>query len=178
MSGSGFFSITPTEADIYTAVGKWLVQALPAIPDGNVIQAQFNRRSAPTDPYATMLIYNRDRIATNAWTYDGETSRTVFEKAQITMQINVFGLATSNEMEVITTLWRDFFTADFFTADGIPLAPLYASAVRQLGFINGEKQYEDSWTVDLEMEANFTVVLPQQFATTIPIDLIEVDVIT
>ena len=49
------------------------------------------------------------------------------------------------------------------------------STTRQLGFETGERQYDDLWTVDLTMQVTLTTHLPQQFATSIPINLVEVD---
>ncbi len=166
---------TPTESQIYAAVRSWLIEVLPGINANNIVQGQLNRVAAPTDPFVTMLIIDRRRLATNGWTYDKETSRTIVDKTQITMQINVFGAATSNYMQAITTLWRDMSAVDFFDALNIDLTPLFTSDVRQAGFITSERQYDDQWTVDLEMQANFTLSLPQQFATEIDVTLFEID---
>ncbi len=174
MSGS-FYVIAPTESQVYAAMRSWLITVLPAIPANNVVQGQANRVAPPIDPFATMLISGRRRLATNGWVYDGQTTRTVEDKTQITMQINLFGAATSNPMQAVTTLWRDQQAVSFFNALGVPIFPLFASEVRQIGFITGEKQYDDQWSVDLEMEVNFTLAVPQDFATHGSIETIEID---
>ncbi|MFT9441037.1 MAG: hypothetical protein ABF593_04660 [Acetobacter papayae] len=167
-----YYVITPTESDIYRAVRHWLLEILP---DGmQVIQGQQNRNAAPRDPFAAMVIIGRERIATNGWTYDGEATRTVTEQVQVTMQINLFGPASSNQMQMVTALWRDMQAVDFFRASGIPIAPLTTSTTRQIGFTTGERQYDDLWTVDLTMQVTLTALLPQEFATSIPVSLTEV----
>lgn len=174
MSGP-FFVTTPSESDIYKAVRFWLKAILPQVNANNIVQGQLNRVAAPLDPFVTMLIIDRRRLATNSWTYDYSTTRTIVDKAQITMQINLFGAATSNEMQTITTLWRDMQAVDFFASLNAPITPLFTSDVRQSGFITSERQYNDQWSVDLEMEVNFTLPIPQDFAETITIIPISVD---
>ncbi|QEO17852.1 phage neck terminator protein [Acetobacter vaccinii] len=177
VEGSGnaadaYYVITPTESDIYKGVGQWLQSILPA--GMGIVQGQQNRNAAPRDPFAVMVIIGRERIATNGWTYDGETTRTVTEQVQVTMQVNLFGPASSNQMQLVTALWRDMQAVDFFRASGVPIAPLTTSTTRQIGFTTGERQYDDLWTVDLTMQVTLTVRLPQEFATSIPVILTEV----
>ncbi|WP_182356665.1 phage neck terminator protein [Komagataeibacter europaeus] len=167
------YVISPTESGIYTAMRAWLMEILPS--GMRVIQGQQNRQAAPIDPFAVMTIIGRERIATNGWTYDGLSARTVTEQVRITMQISLFGPASSNQMQLVTALWRDMNAADYFRSQSVPIAPLTTSTTRQLGFITGEKQYEDCWAVDLSMQVNLTVTTPQQFANSIPVTLIEVD---
>lgn len=178
VEGSGnaadaYYVISPTESDIYTEVGQWLQSILPV--GMAVVQGQQNRNAAPRDPFAAMVIIGRQRIATNGWTYDGVGTRILAEQVQVTMQINLFGPASSNQMQMVTALWRDMQAVDFFRASGVPIAPLTTSTTRQLGFETGERQYDDLWTVDLTMQVTLTTRLPQQFATSIPITLVEVD---
>lgn len=168
-----YYVISPTESEIYKAVGRWLQSILPS--GMAVVQGQQNRNAPPRAPFAVMVIIGRERIATNGWTYDGASARTVTEQVQVTMQINLFGPASSNQMQVVTALWRDMQAVDFFRSLGVPIAPLTTSTTRQLGFETGERQYDDLWTVDLTMQVTLTLRHPQQFATSIPIQLIEVD---
>lgn len=167
------YVISPTESEIYTAIRAWLLEILPS--GMRVIQGQQNRQAAPRDPFAVMTIIGRERIATNGWTYDGTSTRTVTEQVRITMQISLFGPASSNQMQLVTALWRDMQAVDYFRNQSVPVCPLTTSTTRQLGFITGERQYEDCWSVDLSMQVNLTVTMPQQFATSIPVTLIEVD---
>lgn len=170
-----YYIVSPSESDIYRAVGNWLLTVLPMIPQANVMVGQSNQMAAPSDPFAVMLIILRERLAANGWTYDGQSTRTITDLVKLTMQVSVFGKATSNQMEAVTTLWRDMSAVEFFNGFGVDVCPLYTSKVRQLGFINGEKQYEDCWTVDLTMQANITISIPQDFADEIVVTPISVD---
>ena len=177
VEGSGnaadaYYVVTPTESEICRAVRHWLLEILP---DGmQVVQGQQNRNAAPRDPFAVMVMIDRERLATNGWTYDGETTRILTEQVQVTMQVNLFGPASSNQMQLVTALWRDMQAVDFFRASGVPITPLATSSTRQLGFETGERQYDDLWTVDLTMQVTLTTRLPQDFATSIPVVLTEV----
>lgn len=164
--------VTPTESQIYAAFRAWLISILPS--GMMVIQGQQNRFAPPPDPFAVMTIIDRERLALNGWTY-GTDTRVVTDIVSLKMQIKLFGPASSNQMQTVTSLWRDMQAADYFRASGLPIAPLYTSNVIQLGFVTGERQYEDCWTVDLIAQVNISLTLSQDFATSIPVGVIEVD---
>lgn len=166
------YILTPTDTDIYTAVRAWLLSILPG--NVRVIQGQQNRAAPPPGPFISMTLIGRERIATNGTEYT-DTKRIVSEQVKRTMQLDLFGSASGDMMQVVTALWRDFQASDYFRNSGGILSPLYTSSVRQLGFINGAKQYEDCWSVDLAFQTTQKISIPQQFADTLSIDLIEVD---
>lgn len=45
------------------------------------------------------------------------------------------------------------------------IAPLYAGPARQIPFVNGERQYEEQWQIDLHLQASFVLTLPQPMAS-------------
>ncbi|GAN69292.1 hypothetical protein AA0473_1706 [Acetobacter orleanensis NRIC 0473] len=53
------------------------------------------------------------------------------------------------------------------SASGPPprIAPLYAGPARQIPFVNGERQYEEQWQIDLHLQASFVLTLPQPMAS-------------
>ncbi|WP_215762195.1 LIC_12616 family protein [Acetobacter sp. P1H12_c] len=164
--------VTPSEKEIYTAVKAWITSILPF--SITIRQGQLNDVPAPVDPFMLMTIIGRERIATNGWTYT-ETERVVVEQTRISMQISAFGQGSGNLIQSVLMLWRDMSAADALAASGLPIAPLHTSDIRQLGFINAEKNYEDCWSVDLILQANITTRIPQQFADKLTIDTLEVD---
>lgn len=97
-AANAYYVISPTESEIYRAMRSWLIAILPA--GMAVVQGQQNRNAAPRDPFAVMVIIGRQRIATNGWTYDGVGTRTLTEQVQVTMQVNLFGPASSNQMQI------------------------------------------------------------------------------
>lgn len=54
------------------------------------------------------------------------------------------------------------------------IAPLYAGPARQIPFVNGERQYEEQWQIDLHLQASFALSLPQPMASAARLALADV----
>lgn len=173
-SSSGII-VTPSESDIYRAVGDWLKATLPS--GFSVLQGQANRTPSPTGPYAAMVIVTKRRLATNAWSY-GAGTRSVIEPTHIAVQVNLFGAGAGDAVQQIQLLWRDFYTTDFMRALGNVVSPLDTSDPRQSPFINAEANYEDEWSIDLRCQANVTTTIPQDFALSASPNAMAADTLT
>jgi hypothetical protein len=57
------------------------------------------------------------------------------------------------------------------------MQPLYASDARQLQFVTGEAQYMERWGFDAVLQMNPIVSVPQDFADSLTVGLIDVDVV-
>jgi hypothetical protein len=90
-------------------------------------------------------------------------------------QIDCFGPNAADYSQVISTAFRDQYGVTLLQASGLPVAPLYADDPTQGPFVDGEQQYEDRWRLDARLQANQTVVVPQQFADALVVGLIEVE---
>jgi hypothetical protein len=53
--------------------------------------------------------------------------------------------------------------------------PLYCSDRTQMPFMDGEQQIEERWIIQVSLQANPVVVVPQQSATSVDVKLISVD---
>jgi hypothetical protein len=93
---------------------------------------------------------------------------------RVAIQLDFHGEASTDNTQIVMSLFRDAYACDFFTAAGYDIQPLYVSEPQQAPFINGEDQYEDRWTLDVVVQANPTVSTPQQFADTLSAGLIGV----
>lgn len=95
------------------------------------------------------------------------------------VQLDVHGDgATTNSADnaqVISTMMRDAYAFEFFRDAGGLAWPLYAEDPRQIPFTNAENQYEDRWIVEVALQTNPAMVLPQQFADTVAIDTVSVE---
>jgi hypothetical protein len=96
-------------------------------------------------------------------------------------QLDVHGPGSSDNAQIITTLFRDQFGVDAFAAalDGggnpiVGVTPLHADDPKQIPFINAEQQWETRWVVEAHMQANQAVLLPLQFADAANVSLIEI----
>jgi hypothetical protein len=98
------------------------------------------------------------------------------QPANASVQLDVHGPSSSDNAHIISTLFRDDYGVQAFAASGFDVSPLYTSEPHQIPFTNGEQQYEERWVVDCYMQCNPVIVIPQQFASAIDIELKEVDV--
>ena len=86
------------------------------------------------------------------------------QKTEVTIQADVHGPASADNATRISTLWRDEFGVNAFTANSALMAPLYTSDPRQIAFDNAEQQVEERWSIDLCLQANITITTTMQFA--------------
>lgn len=92
-----------------------------------------------------------------------------------TVQLDVHGPASADNVQRITTLFRDDYGCQDFEASGFAIQPLYTSEPAQTPFFNGEQQVEYRWTVDAVLEIRPIVQHPQEFADEVEVALDPVD---
>lgn len=102
------------------------------------------------------------------------------QKTEIIVQLDVHGPNAEDNASIISTLIRDNYAVEQFDAitqanDFGTIEPLYAEDPKYLPFINEQQQYEYRWVVEVHLQADQVVSFPQQFASALAIELIEVD---
>jgi hypothetical protein len=97
------------------------------------------------------------------------------QATEIVMQVDVHGPGSSDNAQTISTLFRDEYAVTQF--DGTGITPLYADEPRQMPFLTAAHQYEDRWTVDVHMQADPVIAVPQEFADAVEIIVIDIDTI-
>jgi hypothetical protein len=106
-------------------------------------------------------------------------SNDITQSADIVIRLNVHGDPANDQSadnaQIISTLFRDEFATSFFAALDIGVSPLYADDPQQVPFENDQSQIEMRWIVDLHLQADQVVVVPQQFASAATVDVISVD---
>jgi hypothetical protein len=100
----------------------------------------------------------------------GQTN--VKQATEFVMQCDVHGAASGDNAQTLATLFRDQYAVDQFAGTGI--SPLYADDPRQTPFVTAANQYEDRWTVDLHMQIDPIVSVPQQYADQANVTVISV----
>jgi hypothetical protein len=100
----------------------------------------------------------------------------LLQPIKFTAQLDVHGPASADNTQIITTLFRDDYAVEQFASSGFDVTPLYHSEPHQMPFENGEQQIEGRWVVDVVMQCNPVVTVPQQFASALTAELIDVDV--
>lgn len=172
-------TISITESNTITALGNFLTSILPA--GTAIVKGQTNRVSSPTAPnYVVMTPLMRTRLATNVDTYSDPFpipggAKTILTATRATIQMDVHGPASGDNAQIIMAMLRDDTACQSFAASGFQMQPLYATDPKQMPFITGEGQYEDRWTLDAELQANPVLTIPQDFAGTLDVGLINVD---
>lgn len=167
-------TLTRVTEELFVATQLFLLDILP---EGTVVvQGQVNRVPEPVGENFVVMWQNaRSRLATNESHYDYENSQHIQQSTQVSLQLDVHGPSSSDNAQIIMTLARDPFGVDFYKALGTGIAPLYTSEPKQIPFLNGEQQYEDRWTIDLELQVNPIVTIKQEYARSVDVTLIEVD---
>lgn len=156
-------------SETIAALRAFLLSVLPLGVE--VVLGQDNQVPQPAaDDFVVMTIVGRGRLATNVVTYaDGgpglAQERHAKQATQVTVQLDIHGPASSNTVQIISTLFRDEYGCDKFTDSGFDVQPLFCSDPRQVPFLNESQQIENRWSIDAVMQANPVVTSPQDFAT-------------
>lgn len=164
--------MTPDEEALFVAIRAWLLSVLP---DGvEVFQAQENRVPEPIGPdFVMMTMRSQTRLATNLETWDPQaedpTEIEIQQSGRRVMQLDFHGRAGGDYCQTVAILWRSPGACTALEPAG--LLPLYADDGKQIPFVNGEKQYENRWTMDIAFQASPMVLAPQEFAAILSVEL-------
>lgn len=96
-------------------------------------------------------------------------SKIIAQATEVVMQVDVHGPASGDNIQTISTAFRDAYGVFLFEGTGI--TPLYAEDPRQLPFTTAAVQYEDRWSIDLHMDCSPTISVPIEFADSIDLTL-------
>lgn len=98
------------------------------------------------------------------------------QPTQVDVQLDVYGPASADNAQIISTLLRDPYGVAKFAESGFDVSPLYAIDPRQAPFVDEQNQYENRWIVEAALQANQVVLgVPQQFADSVAVGLVSVD---
>lgn len=157
-----------TDDAIMAAMGGFLEAVLP---DGvEVIQGQANRVPEPKSPdFVVMTDASRRQLSTTTHSYDPVAGTNAVGRSNaLTIQLDVYGPNSSDNAQVIATLFRDAYGCE---ALGPAIQPLYCDDGQQMPLVNGEFQYQDRWTLRATLQANPAITTPAQFASSVNLTL-------
>ena len=158
-----------------SALRSFLLAVLP--PGTEVVLAQDNRVPMPEGPnFVTMTELMRPRLSTNVVSYydgfpSGPQLRHALQPTRVEVQLDIHGPESSENLQIITTLFRDEYGAEKFKASGFDVEPLFCSEPRQVPFLNDQQQVDKRWAVDVAMQANPVVTTGQEFASVVSPDI-------
>jgi hypothetical protein len=104
-------------------------------------------------------------------------TKSVLQKVELPVQLDVHGPSSHDNAQIISTLFRDEYATAFFSdlSPAVDVAPLHADDPKQIPFVNDQDQYEDRYVVMARLQANQVVTVPQEFADSVVVELIEAD---
>jgi hypothetical protein len=100
--------------------------------------------------------------------------------AEVIVPVHCHGpddLTAGDLAQMISTMFRDAAGVALFEIQDpdYGVRPLYADDPKQVPFVNEQTQVEMRWQVDVHLQANQTVRVPQQYADAVEIEVISVD---
>lgn len=141
----------------------------PNVADGTIVQSQ---TSGPTGGAG---IY----VVSVGQTVSAETMSTgaidIEQDTEAVMQVDVHGPGSTDNAQIVSTMMRSSYAVEQMEPTGV--VPLYADEPRQMPFMTAADQFEDRWMVDIHLQINPVVSVPQQFADAIDLTIVDVDTI-
>jgi len=100
---------------------------------------------------------------------------TVTQPTEVVIQLDVHGPNASDNAQIISTMWRDDYGYNFINGENNAMAPLFTSDPRMAPFSDAEQQIEIRYILELHLQVNQAVIIPQQFAGVVEVDVISVE---
>ena len=149
-----------------------LAAGSPVYGTGVLLNTYITGTLGGTGGTGTYLVNNPQTILSGTI---GAGVNQAMQPTEILIQLDVHGPNSSDNAQVITTLFRDNYAVDFFEANGGAAVPLYADDAKQLPFMNENQQIETRYVIEAHLQSNPVVTVGQQFASAVQIGLINVD---
>lgn len=166
------FVVDTTVDNVIKAVGLFVT---PFLPTGTpIIRGQVNRVSMPPVSAAGFVklteILQVD-LSTPLVTYDGGGAQaSIMGPKRIDIQIDFYGPSAGDYCAALKGVWRTSFATSAFPAN---IQPLYCSDGHQSPLTDAEQQYETRWTITASLQYNPSVIMPQDYATELSLNILE-----
>lgn len=156
------FVTSITETEIFTTVRTYIMKLV----DCEVIRAQKNRAAMPVGAFVSMSAGALRPLETNRHTIRTETVDDVDTEyidtdtpSQMTIPVDCYGAGSGESAQAISAMFRDDYACQVFRAVGHDIQPLFATDPQQMPLVNGEDQYEERWTFNLELQVNHKITI-------------------
>jgi hypothetical protein len=103
------------------------------------------------------------------------SSRFDLVATQLTAQVDWYGPNAWANAQAVETTFRSSLGTQVIEGLNSQLTALYCDSARQVGYVDGEQQWEDRWMSELTLQLNPTVLTLQEAATSVVITLAPVD---
>lgn len=164
--------LSVSESDVLAALRAFLLPLVPSTWE--VIRGLQNRVAPPAGSYVLMTPIGRERLSTNR-RLSAPFSVQILQATRMTVQVDVRGESADDVAYAIATLFRDTYGVAALKASGLPIAPLYTTSPKQIPLVTAEKQYQDRWSLDVDVQVNAILTVTQQTAETVLVGIHEID---
>lgn len=170
------------EADLRTALRGFLLSVVGESYE--VVKGQDNRVAMPEGKFITMTGLNNDELNKpySTWQDSGQPTgglELTNQAKKWICQLDIYGENAGSTASTIFTLARSRYAVRQFASltqgKNFSITPLYADQPHQTTMINGEKQYEERWTLDLHLQFNLVISTPMEFAAELYVKPASVD---
>jgi hypothetical protein len=171
-------TVTPGIDAVFTKVRAYLLGIVPA--GTIVLRGPVDRAAQPESDHIVVTPQMRKRLRTNVYRDvdpnivpdDGTTQ--MEEGVQLELLIDCYGdTLAADWAAMVETTFRSEYAVTALAPD---CAPLYADEARQVPLVTGEEQYLERWMVRAMLQYNPVTTTPQQFADSVDVNIINVDV--
>ena len=148
------------ENQVFAALGTCISSILP---DVQVFRGQTNRVPMPKGAFVIMTPVNSQRLATTQNRYtdtDELQTQHIKSRMRITIQLDFYGAQSAGNAQTVINVLNNGYAFAMF---GERIKPLDAGEPMQIPLISAEKQYVARWKVDVRLQYNPVVNMPQQF---------------
>ena len=165
-------TVTPSLSDVYASLRAFLLQFI--VPTGTeVVQGQDNRVPQARAGHVVMQAIVQSRTSTNVHSYNAVDLQTIQNFVQLRLQLDFYGAAAYEWGQAASTLLRDAIACDSLS----PVCqPLHADDAVLAPLVTGEHQYLRRATLEVFLQWNPVVTVPQQYADTLSAILVNTDV--
>jgi hypothetical protein len=153
---------------VFDALGSFLQLF---VGSAQIIRAQVNRVAMPPGGFVELTEIANTDLEVPRTEYDViNFQNDILGPKRLTIQIDFYGESAGDWCAAVKTVWRTLYSVDQFP---FGMAPLYCDDGHEAPLITGEEQYERRWVLTASLQYNPIVVVPQQSANVISMNIID-----
>jgi hypothetical protein len=154
---------------VFDALGAFIQ---PFVGSAQVIRAQVNRVAMPVGGFVELTeIASTDLEVSYQW-YDGVNFQSdIVGPKRLMIQADFYGAQAGDWCAALKTVWRTPYATAQLPAG---IAPLYCDDGNESPLITGEEQYERRWVLNMFLQYNPVVIVPQQAADTLKMNTVDI----
>jgi hypothetical protein len=144
----------------------------PFVGTTQIIRAQVNRVAMPVGSFVELTeIASNDLEVPRQWYDRTNSQRDIIGPKRLMIQADFYGESSGDWCAAVKTVWRTAYTTAQFPAG---IAPLYCDDGNESPLITGEEQYERRWILNMLLQYNPVVCVPQLAADTLKMNIVDI----